>query len=188
MSEPVQRDERNRRVAWSLAGVVAAMFAFGYVLVPLYDVFCELTGLNGKTGRIAAGEVTPRTAVAGRSVTVEFVANVNGNLPWKFRPLQPKLRVPVGVLSEASFFASNLSGDAVTGQAVPSVSPGQAAKYFNKTECFCFTNQTLGPGEGEEMAVRFVVDPDLPEHVKTVTLSYTFFETRQSAALREVDG
>jgi len=165
----------NKRIVTRLVVVVLAMFGFGFALVPLYDVFCEITGINGKTGRIAAEEALTRQVDENRLVTVEFLASVNSDLPWEFRPLVRKVRVHPGEITEVKYFASNKTGDPVAGQAIPSVAPGQAAKYFNKTECFCFTRQTLGPKEGKEMPLRFVVDPELPEEVRTVSLSYTFY-------------
>lgn len=188
MTEQHQREQRNQRLAWYLGGVVALMFAFGYALVPLYDVICELTGLNGKTGRIVAEDLPAVEVDEDRTITVEFVTNVNGDLPWEFKPLKTKMEVPVGALNEAVFHAANFSSRTMTGQAVPSVSPGQAAKYFNKTECFCFNKQTLAAGEGDDMAVRFIVDAKLPEHIKTVTLSYTFFEALPQASIAGAGG
>jgi cytochrome c oxidase assembly protein subunit 11 len=151
----------NKRIVTRLVVVVLAMFGFGFALVPLYDVFCEITGINGKTGRIAAEDALTRQVDENRLVTVEFLASVNSDLPWEFRPLVRKVRVHPGEITEVKYFASNKTGDPVAGQAIPSVAPGQAAKYFNKTECFCFTRQTLGPKEGKEMPLRFVVDPEI---------------------------
>jgi cytochrome c oxidase assembly protein subunit 11 len=171
----------NKRVVTRLAVVVLAMFGFGFALVPLYDVFCEITGINGKTGRIAAEEALARQVDENRLVTVEFLASVNSDLPWEFRPLVRKIRVHPGEITEVKYFASNRTGDPVAGQAIPSLAPGLAAKYFNKTECFCFTRQTLGPNEGKEMPLRFVVDPELPEDIRTVSLSYTFYPAQDGA-------
>jgi cytochrome c oxidase assembly protein subunit 11 len=172
----------NRRIVRRLAVVVLAMFGFGFALVPLYDVFCDITGINGKTGRIAAEEALTRSVDEQRTVTVEFLASVNSELPWEFRPLVKKIEVHPGEIREVNYFARNRSGHMIAGQAVPSLAPGVAAKYFNKTECFCFTRQTLGPGEGKDMPLRFVVDPDLPAEVRTVSLSYTFYPAQGTAA------
>jgi len=171
----------NKRIVTRLAVVVLAMFGFGFALVPLYDVFCEITGLNGKTGRIAAEQARAGQVDENRLVTVEFLASVNSDLPWEFRPLVRKVRVHPGEIMEVKYFASNRTGDPVAGQAIPSLAPGLAAKYFNKTECFCFTRQTLGPNEGKEMPLRFVVDPELPEDIRTVSLSYTFYPAQDAA-------
>jgi cytochrome c oxidase assembly protein subunit 11 len=179
--EPGDLSAANQRIVTRLAVVVLAMFGFGFALVPLYDVFCDITGINGKTGRIAAEQALAGKVDENRLVTVEFLASVNSDLPWEFRPLVRKVRVHPGEITEVKYFASNRTGDSVDGQAIPSLAPGLAAKYFNKTECFCFTRQTLGPNEGKEMPLRFVVDPELPEEVRTVSLSYTFYPAQDGA-------
>jgi cytochrome c oxidase assembly protein subunit 11 len=176
-----RRSHANRRVVTRLAMVVLGMFGFGFALVPLYDVFCQVTGLNGKTGRIGLEQALSEKVDAGRMVTVEFLATVNSELPWEFRPVMKKIRVHPGEVTEVRYQARNLTGDTVTGQAVPSLAPGQAARYFNKTECFCFTRQTLGPRETRDMPLRFVVDPDLPAGIRTVSLSYTFYAAENGA-------
>lgn len=179
-------EDANSRLALKLAGVALAMFGFGYALVPLYDVFCDITGLNGKTGRISVNDTRAEKAVSDRQVTVQFDTNVNGPLPWEFKALQHSMKVRPGELETALFTIENKAGHSVVGQAIPSVSPGQASLYFNKTECFCFTQQTLAGNEKMEIPVRFVVDPDLPEAIEVLTLSYTFFkapEQKSSANL-----
>lgn len=153
-----------------------AMFGFGYALVPLYDVLCEVTGLNGKTGEISQQEASSGKIDEQRLITVEFDTNVNASLPWKFEAKDYKMTVHPGEVAEAIFYAENQSDVAVIGQAVPSVAPTTASLYFNKTECFCFTKQVLEPGERKEMVVRFVVGSDLPSKYSVMTLSYTFFE------------
>ena len=180
--DAAQRSKANRRIVTRLAVVVLAMFGFGFALVPLYDVFCQVTGLNGKTGRIELEQALSEKVDAERTVTVEFLATVNSELPWEFRPTVKKVKVHPGAVTEVKYYARNLTGNSVTGQAVPSLAPGLAARYFNKTECFCFTQQTLGPREGRDMPLRFVVDPDLPAEVKTLSLSYTFYQAGNIAA------
>lgn len=177
---------RKHRMVWGLVLVVCGMFAFGYALVPLYDVICEITGLNGKTGRVAVDQQNSEdtTIDAQRLVTVEFVASVNSGLPWTLQPGVSSMRVHPGALNDAVFYAENLSRETLIGQAVPSVAPGPAAKYFNKTECFCFTQQTLEGGQERAMPVRFIVDPKLPAHIKSLTLSYTFFRIGEPADRR----
>lgn len=174
----------NQRLFRNLLLVAVGMFGFGFALVPLYNVFCEVTGLNGKTGRIAAADVQQSRVDPERLVTVEFMATTNEGLPWEFAPLVRKLKVHPGEINQVSYYAKNLSGRTVVGQAVPSLAPGIAAKYMNKTECFCFTRQTLAPQEAREMPVRFVVDRDLPREIGTVTLSYTFFDAEQAGGIR----
>jgi cytochrome c oxidase assembly protein subunit 11 len=163
------------RTTGKLAIFALAMFGFGYALVPLYDVICDVTGLNGKTGEITAASVSELVVDYDRTITVEFDTNVNSDLPWKFKAVDKKLVVHPGEVTEAVFIAVNTSAAEVTGQAVPSVAPAQASLYFNKTECFCFSRQTLAAHEQKEMVVRFVVETDIPKKISTLTLSYTFF-------------
>lgn len=169
------------RLVPKLVAMTIGMFGFGYLLVPLYDVFCEVTGIGGRTAGPSATAVAyePDTS---RSIRVEFVGSVNDNGPWEFRPDQPSMTVHPGQMVTTTFWARNRRNSEVVGQAVPSVAPGQAARYFQKTECFCFTEQRFAPGEGRHMPVVFVVDPELPAHLDTVTLSYTLFDRSGFAA------
>jgi len=179
------RKQANQRVVKRLGIAAVLMFGFGFAMVPLYDVFCDITGLNGKTGRIAQEEALNQKVDEDRLVTVEFLATVHSELPWEFRPMVRKIKVHPGEITEVNYYARNKTDNPVAGQAVPSLAPGLAAKYFNKTECFCFTRQSLGPGEGKEMPLRFVVDPALPDNVRTVSLSYTFYQAEAVAADKE---
>lgn len=174
--ETGERTTANRRVVRRLLLATVAMFGFGFALVPLYDVFCDITGINGKTGRIEAEEALSQQVDRERTVTVEFLSSVRSDLAWDFKPAVKRVRVHPGEVTEVHYVARNRTGETVAGQAVPSLAPGLAAKYFNKTECFCFTRQTLGPNEEKLMPLRFVVDPELPEEIGTVSLSYTFFQ------------
>ncbi|MGD2083139.1 MAG: cytochrome c oxidase assembly protein [Chromatiales bacterium] len=176
------RSRANRRVVTRLALVGVAMFGFGFALVPLYDVFCYVTGINGKTGQIELEEALGGRVDKDRTVTVEFLASVNSELPWEFRPTVKEVEVHPGAVTEVKYYARNQTDRSVTGTAVPSVAPGVAAKYFNKTECFCFTQQTLGPREARDMPLRFVVAADLPEEVKRLSLSYTFYQAGDRVA------
>lgn len=160
----------------SLFAVVIGMFGFGYLLVPLYDVLCEITGLGGRTGVVTATEAAAGESDTQRWITIEFTGNAAAGLPWEFGPLVKKLCVHPGQVAEAIFQARNVSGQRIVGQAIPSVTPARAARYFNKTECFCFTQQPLDPAEAKQMPVRFVVDADLPKDIRTITLSYAFFD------------
>jgi cytochrome c oxidase assembly protein subunit 11 len=173
MMEQQNTKAKNQRVVWFSLIAVIGMFGFGFALVPLYDVFCEITGLNGKTDPTASTKIYE--VDQSRTITVEFVATVNG-LPWKFEPLQKKVTVHPGELSTVSYTATNLSSSDIVGQAIPSVTPGPAASFFSKTECFCFTNQLLKAGETREMPVYFVIDPLISKDISIVTLSYTFFK------------
>ena len=171
-----------------LFGVALAAFGFAFSLVPLYRIACEkVFGVRLEQGpaTVAAG-----TAKAdARWVTVEFDGAVNSKLPWTFEPEQKSMRVQVGRQYEALYAARNTSDSTIVGNAVPSVAPAKASAYFNKTECFCFTEQLLAAGESRDMPVRFIVDPDLPAAVKTLTLSYTFFKNdARTAALSSARG
>lgn len=182
-----ETDRANRRLATRLAGAALGMFAFGYALVPLYDVFCELTGLGGKTAReavVTAGGEVDRS----RFVTVELVGGTEAKLPWAFRPLTERIRLHPGELREVRFYAQNRSPGTITARAVPSVTPGPAARFLSKLECFCFSDQRLEPGEARTLPVRFSVSPRIPRDVSTLTLAYTFFETADTAAGRPSPG
>jgi len=175
-----QRLRSNRTLLFKLGAVAVAMFGFGYALVPFYEKICEVTGLRN----IARPDEVANTQVdASRDVRIEFDSNVR-KLAWTFRPLQPVLQVHPGELREAMFEIVNTTDRALTGQAIPSYGPQHAAQYFRKLECFCFTKQTLQPGERRQMPVVFVVDPALPGDIATITLSYTFFEVEGGAGGR----
>jgi len=160
--------------------VPVLMFGFGYLMVPIYNVFCDLTGLNGKTGTISVAEAANLTINEDRLVKVEFSGSLNQYAPWDFGPKVSSMMVHPGKQYKTSFLATNKLSKQLVGQAVPSVSPGRAAKHFNKSECFCFTAQTFEGGETLDMPLVFIVDPDLPADVDTVTLSYTFFDVTDS--------
>lgn len=166
--------QANRRLVRRMLLATVAMFGFGFAMVPIYDVLCQVTGLNGKTdGRAASAE--PMKIDEARTVTVEFVANLNVTAPWEFAPQVARMTVHPGQFYQTHFHARNLTNQPLVGQAIPSVSPGLAASHFQKIECFCFNHQQFQAGEGKEMPVTFRIDPDLPPEVRTVTLSYTFF-------------
>ena len=164
----------NSRVITRLMFVVVGMFGFGFAMVPLYDVFCDITGINGKTGdKVTLAENLQ--VDTSRTIEVEFIASLNESMPWEFKPRQHSIKVHPGEPTRITYVAINKTDKAIIGQAVPSVSPGRAAEYFQKTECFCFTEQKLEAGEEKEMPVIFVVDPELPDDVSQLALSYTFF-------------
>lgn len=167
---------RNRHTLL-LAALAVGMFGFAFALVPLYNVICDLTGINGKASAQASliDEINASAVTADRPVTVEFLARVARGMPWEFQPTQEKLVVRPGEMTTATFFVRNLSHATVTGQAVPSVSPGQASLYLKKLECFCFNQQELAAGDTMEMPVSFYVDADMPDHINKLTLSYTMF-------------
>ncbi len=182
MTDKTGIKQANGRLVRSLLIVVVAMFGFGYLMAPMYDALCKVSGLNGKTGRIDA-----KTAAAGkvdnsRVITVEFTGSTQSGLPWEFRPETKKLELHPGETAEVKYYARNLASEPITAQAIPSVTPGISAAHFKKIECFCFTQQTLKPGEAREMPVRFYVDADLDQDVKTITLAYAFFNTNTASA------
>ena len=165
------------KTAGKLFVAAFAMFGFGYLLVPLYDVFCEVTGLNGKTGQVSQAEAIAGTIDETRLVSIQFDTNIRA-LPWEFKALDNKVSVHPGALGEARFVVKNNSTRPIVGRAVPSVAPTQASVFFNKTECFCFDEQRLEAGESREIVVRFVVGTGLPERFGSLVLSYTFFEVK----------
>ncbi|MDH4093557.1 MAG: cytochrome c oxidase assembly protein [Betaproteobacteria bacterium] len=164
----------NRRTLMRLAVVAAAMFGFGYALVPFYDAICRALGVN----EFIQADARPagNTQVdASRTITVELDANVH-DVPMHFKPLVRYVKVHPGELATVEYEIANVRGAPVTAQAVPSYGPARAAEHFRKMECFCFTQQTLAAGETRRMPLVFMVDPKLPRDVNTITLSYTFFE------------
>ena len=164
-----------------MIAVALAAFAFTFALVPLYRIACEkVFGVRLEKG--PAAQVAQRDDKTSRLITVQFDGGVNSKLPWQFQPQQLTMQVRPGQQYEASYFARNTSDRAIVGNAVPSVAPARASGYFSKTECFCFTAQTLAAGEGRAMPVRFIVDPDLPADVSTITLSYTFYKNDAQTA------
>lgn len=175
--QPKPSNAGNTRVALVCAGIVAGMLGLAYASVPLYRIFCQVTGYGGTTQVATA----PAAKVIDRTMTVAFDANVNRDLAWEFKPVQHKVTMKVGEQTLAFYRAKNTSNRTITGTAVFNVSPPLAGKYFNKVECFCFTEQTLKPGESADMPVTFFIDPDIENDVdlkklKTITLSYTFYE------------
>ena len=174
----VTQAQSNLLMMRKLLIVAVAMFGFGFALVPFYEKICEVTGINSL---LKPDEVTNTQVDPARFVTVEFDSNLRSNLPWTFRPLQTSVRIHPGELTTVMYEIRNNSNRAVAGQAIPSYGPQLAVRYFKKLECFCFTQQTLQPGEAKQMPVVFVIDKALPDDVNTITLSYTFFEVEGAA-------
>ena len=169
----------NMRLVARLAVLTVVMFGFGYALVPLYDTFCVAFGLNGKT-KITDTQTAAADGVdEDRLITVQFTSHTATGLPWEFRPLTRTVKVHPGEVMDAVYFAQNNSSSPMFGRATYSVSPTIAAVHFSKTECFCFTNQFLDAHQSRDMPLRFVVARDIPEEVKTITLSYSFFNAKQ---------
>jgi|SRR5688572_4621925 cytochrome c oxidase assembly protein subunit 11 len=171
--------QANQQTLVKLLVVAVMMFGFGYAMVPFYRAICDALGLNS----VVKPDVVANTQVdAGRLLTIEFDTNLRNNLPWTFSAVEKSVRVHPGALTQVTFEVRNSSDRAVTGQAIPSFGPQLAGRYFKKLDCFCFTQQTLAPGEVRRMPVAFVIEPGLPEDVNTVTLSYTFFEVEGKKA------
>ena len=173
------RTSRNRITAARLTLLTVAMFGFGFALVPLYDVFCEITGFGGRTNTAAGfAEEAPDLS---REIRIEFVTTVNSYAPFEFAADVDSMTVHPGKMYFATFTAKNLTGADKIAQAVPSVAPVSAAEHFTKIECFCFTSQVFTANEARAMPLQFIVDPELPEYVDTITLQYTFFDAARVA-------
>lgn len=174
--EPDVRKGNGRMVLW-LGALTIGMFGFGFALVPLYNLYCQVVGIQSADQQRALNvqaRVDPSAEIQDRWVTVRFDTTVHPSLPWALESNERSLRVRPGEIHEVMFVASNRSSAKVTGQALPTVIPWQANDFFNKTECFCFVKQTLDGGERREMPLRFVVSPALPDGVTSLTLSYNF--------------
>jgi len=171
----VKQTRTNARMALVLAGVVVAMTGMAYASVPLYDLFCRVTGYGGTTQRAETGSDN----AIDREIVVRFDSNVSG-LAWDFRPENPDIRLKAGETVIVNFIAENRSSDRTVGSATFNVAPAAAGAYFNKVQCFCFTRQVLQPGEKIKMPVQFFIDPAMDDDndlraVRTITLSYTFY-------------
>ncbi|MEO5621814.1 MAG: cytochrome c oxidase assembly protein [Dokdonella sp.] len=171
------------------AVICAVAFLFGFAMVPVYRIVCEhVLGIKLAEGAADQTAVAGLVEDASRAVTVQFVANVNSKLPWTFVPERTSVEVHPGKLTEVWFDAKNIGSQAIVGNAVPSIAPSTASLYFNKTECFCFTEQVLKAGEARRMPVRFFVDPHLPRDVSELTLSYTFYANEVATARLSTTG
>ena len=169
------RSRKSGAGTFKMVAVALAAFAFTFSLVPLYRIACEkVFGIRLENSAVEL--VGAAREQSSRTITVEFDGGVNSKLPWEFNPNQLTMQVRPGEQYETTYLARNTSDRTIVASAVPSVAPARASGYFSKTECFCFTAQTLAAGEARDMPVRFIVDPNLPEDIKTLTLSYTFFK------------
>ena len=172
---------QNKTILKKLLVVTVAMFGFGYAMVPFYKKICDVTGLTQERVAVTNTQVDP-----ARLVTIDFDSNIGGTLPWKFEPLTLNMKVHPGEVKQVMYRVKNTTDRTIVAQAIPAYSPRRAASYFKKIECFCFSQQTLKPGEERIMPVQFVVQNDLPKDVNRITLSYTFYEqpasTKVSAA------
>jgi cytochrome c oxidase assembly protein subunit 11 len=180
MQPPPAKSSANRKLIQGLLIMTAGSFAFGWALVPLYDLLCRAAGIGNAEAKAGAA-VVQEAVDPNREVTIEFVASPASVGSYEFRPKVASMRIHPGKLYDSEFYAKNLTPFASVAQAVPSISPTGTAKYFHKTECFCFSPQKFAAGEGREMPVRFIVDPQLPANIDKLTLAYTFYDTTQSA-------
>ena len=176
-----QRPKSNRGLVARLVLMAAGSFAFGFALVPLYDVFCEITGIGTREQLSRAAAPDESAPDLTRTVVVEFTASVPDSGRWTFAPVVSSIEVHPGQLYQADYSAHNLADHDVTGQAVPSITPLRAAQYFRKTECFCFTPQRFARDEERNLKVRFIVDRDLPPGIDRLTLSYAFYDVTRVA-------
>lgn len=173
-------DANNSKMVIKLVAIVLGMFGFGFALVPLYDVFCDITGINGKTSDTAASYESV-IVDESRTVTVEFITRTHNGMPWQFEAATKRVEVHPGEMAQVDFVARNPASRDIVGQAVPSVSPGTAALFLNKTECFCFNHQPLAAGEEAVMPMKFYVDPQLPEDITFFTVQYTLYNVTSDA-------
>jgi cytochrome c oxidase assembly protein subunit 11 len=178
MDKPNTHNKNNKMVI-KLLVIVVGMFGFGFALVPLYDVLCDALGINGKPSDTAA--VYEAVEIdESRLITVDFITRTNTGMPWEFRTETRQVKVHPGELNKVNFYVKNPTNADIVGQAVPSISPGTAALYMNKTECFCFEQQTLQAGEELLMPMQFYVDPQIPEDITYFTLQYTLYNVTAS--------
>jgi cytochrome c oxidase assembly protein subunit 11 len=168
--------------AAKLAVVAVLMFAFVFVvMVPLYDVLCDVLGINGKTNGQAYTAVSAEVDTS-REIKIQFMTSNNAGMPWEFGPSVTAMKVNPGAVNDTVFYASNPLPNAMVAQAIPSISPARAAEYFHKTECFCFNQQPLAGKSSAQMPLQFIVDQNLPADIKTITLSYTIFDVTDMAS------
>ncbi|WP_133469998.1 cytochrome c oxidase assembly protein [Paraglaciecola marina] len=175
-----QAQRKNSKMVVKLMAIVLGMFGFGFALVPLYDVLCDALGINGKTSEVAAVYESVEVDTS-RLITVDFITRINTGMPWEFKAKTRQVKVHPGEMSQVNFYVRNPTKSLIVGQAVPSVSPGPAALYMNKTECFCFEQQTLQAGEEVLMPMKFYVDPQLPKNITYFTVQYTLYNVTASA-------
>jgi cytochrome c oxidase assembly protein subunit 11 len=170
----------NKGLTFRLSLMALGSFAFGFALVPLYDVLCKVTGAGDPQALVTPAKVT-EAPDESRTVTVEFITSLASNGSFEFHPVVAEMKVHPGKLYEAEFFAKNLTGRDTVAQAIPDIAPGRATAFFRKTECFCFIPQPFAKDQGRELAVRFIIDPKLPADLDRITLAYVFYGQSQLA-------
>lgn len=179
------KKKSNKKLIYWLILANIAMFGFGFAMVPLYNTFCNITGLNGKT----AGRYQVDYAIetdTSRSIKIQFMTSLNQTMPWEFRPLVKSLIVHPGEIKQVAFYVKNVSDKAIIGRAIPSISPGIVAKHMHKTECFCFNEQLLYPGESKVLPMMFFIGKEFPKEYSEITLSYTLFDTKKPPPIEEI--
>lgn len=184
MTEPSHKHATSALIKKLLVTVVA-MFVFAiFIMPPMYDLFCDITGLNGKTG--GRYETVEAKADMSRTITVQFLSTNNASMPWTFGPKLRSIKVHPGEETIIHYVARNNTSEDMVAQAIPSVVPFRAVEYFHKTECFCFNNQPLAAGEDAELPLSFIVDIDIPKNIETITLSYTLFDVTDRSEKEEM--
>ena len=190
VSTETTRRTKNKRTVLTLALVTVLMFGFAFAMVPLYRLVCSVAGWNSistNSERALAAEVAAAKTTkesAERNILVQFDATINGNVAWEFRPNVRSVTVKPGEKTTISYYVKNHSDKTVITQSIPGITPWQATKHFKKIECFCFETQTLQAGEAVDMTLQFIVDPDLPDDIDTITLSYTIMDTNRTQSLK----
>jgi cytochrome c oxidase assembly protein subunit 11 len=173
-------NKENRKLTWQLWLFAAGFLGFGFALVPLYNVLCDVTGYGDRSKLQQAASVIEAPDDT-RTITIEFLSSVPTFGSWEFRPQRAQIEVHPGRLYEAKFYARNLRDAPVTAQAIPSIAPLQATQYFHKTECFCFRPQHFASQEARELSVRFIVDPKLPATIDRLTLAYAMYDSKNTS-------
>jgi len=177
---------KKQKLLRNLLLTIIGMAGFSFALVPLYNVFCDVTGLNGKLD-LTVQSAKNQHLDYSRTITVEFVVNHNHEMPWEFKPKHKSLTLHPGQLATTAYFARNTTKRTMTAQAIPSIAPSRVSKFFKKTECFCFSSQKLGPGESAYLTLSFYLHPDIPKDVQRLTLAYTIFDVTKSDNQQEHD-
>lgn len=185
MTQSSQNKNSNKKLITILVIITLAMFGFGYAMVPLYNVFCDITGINGKTdGRYKVEYALDKDT--SRTVKIQFITKLNKNMPWEFKHSTKSITLHPGEIKQVNFYAKNISDRTIIGRAIPSISPGIIAKHLHKTECFCFNEQVLKPGESILMPLVFFIDKEIPKEYGELTLSYTMFDTMKPPPIEEI--
>ncbi|MBS83427.1 MAG: cytochrome c oxidase assembly protein [Gammaproteobacteria bacterium] len=174
---------KTKKTFYTLIGITVFMFSFSYMLVPLYDLFCDVTGLNGKTNKV---KVVVQEQPTERFIKIKFVSNVAYSAPVKFYPIQKEMTVSIGKIYNTKYLIKNISNTDLITTASPSVVPGPLSQYFRKIECFCFNHQEIGSNETKELGIQFMIDSEIPHNTDTLILSYTMFDITENSLNKKV--